>query len=108
MEEAEEVEAEEVEVEEVEAEEVEAEEVEADKVEAEELTPLPCLASDSAETPPRYSLEKEKRQTASSPNSNVIIWPTSEFQNSILGSERSSSPAPTSKALSLINGSTEQ
>jgi hypothetical protein len=46
----------------------EAEEAE----EAGERTPLPCLASDSVETPPKYSQEKEKKQTAFSPNSNAI------------------------------------
>ena len=57
-----------VEAEAVEAEEAEVEEAEA---EAEEQTPLPCLASDSVDTPPRYSQEKERKQTASSPNSNA-------------------------------------
>ena len=47
----------------------EAEEVE----EVEEQTLLPCPASDSAEIPPKYSQEKEKKQTASSLNSNAII-----------------------------------
>ena len=102
----EEVEAEEVEAEEEAEEEVE-EEAEEEAVEEEQI-PKPHLTSDSAETPLRYSREKERRQTASSPNSNAIIWPTSEFQNSTPGSERSSSPAPTSKALSSTNGSTEQ
>jgi hypothetical protein len=60
------VEAEEVEAEEVEAEEVEVEEEE----EAEERIPL---TSDYVETPPRYSREKERKQTASSPNSNATI-----------------------------------
>ena len=69
--EVEEVEAEEVEAEEVEAEEVEAEEVEAEEVEADKETHLPCLASDSVETPLKYSREKERRRTASSPNSNA-------------------------------------
>ena len=71
-EEAEEVEAEEAE--EVEAEEVEAEEAEeAEEVEAEEdkQIPKPRLTSDSAEIPPKYSQEREKRQTASSRNSNA-------------------------------------
>ena len=72
--EAEEVEAEEEVVEEVEAEEVEAEEEEVEvEVEVEEQTPLPHLASDSVETHLKYSQEKEKKRTASSPNSNVII-----------------------------------
>ena len=56
-----------------EAEEVEAEEVEAEEVEVDKQTTLPCLTSGSAETLPRYSQEKEKKQTASSPNSNAII-----------------------------------
>ena len=105
------VEAEEVEAEEVEAEEVEAEEVEAEAVEAEEeeeadkRTPL---TSDSAEILPRYSQEKGRKQTASSPNSNATIWPTSESQNLTLGSEKSLSPAPISKAPSLTNGSIER
>ena len=67
--EVEEVEVEEVEVEEVEAEEVEAEEEE-EEAEEEKQTPL---TSDSAETLPKYSREKERRQTASSPNSNATI-----------------------------------
>ena len=67
------VEAEEVEAEEEEAEEVEAEEEAEEEVEEEEQIPKPHLTSDSAETPPKYSREKEKRQTASSPNSNAII-----------------------------------
>ena len=103
--EAEEVEAEEVEAEEVEAE-VEAEE-EAEEVEEEQI-PKTHLTSDSAETPLKYLREKERRQIASSPNSNAITWPISGFQNSIPGSERSLSPAPTSKALSLTSGSTER
>ena len=95
----------------MEAEEVEAEEVEAEEVEAEEADkqiPKPRPTSDSAETPLKYSREKERRQTASSPNSNATIWPISEFQNLIPGSEKSSSLAPTSKALLSINGSTER
>ena len=105
------VEAEEVEEEEeeVEAEEVEAEEEEEEvEAEADKQTPKARLTSDSAETPLKYSREKEKRQTVSSPNSNAIIWPTSESQSSTLGSEKSLSPAPTSKALSSTNGSTER
>ena len=102
----EEVEAEEVEAEEVEAEEVEAEEVEAE--EEEEQIPKPRLTSDSAGIPLKYSREKEKRRTASSPNSNATIWPISESQNSIPGSEKSSSLAPTSKARLSTNGLTEQ
>ena len=90
---------------EAEAVEAEAEAVEAEAVEADKQT---TPASDSAETLRKYSQEKEKRQTASFRNSNATIWPISEFQNSTPGSERSSSPAPTSKALSSINGSTEQ
>ena len=96
-----------MEAEEVEAEEVEAEE-EAEEVEAEEQIPKPRLTSDSAETLPKYSQEKERKRTASSPNSNVTTWPISESQNSIPGSERSSSPALTSKAPSSTNGSIEQ
>ena len=69
LQELQEVEAEEVEAEEVEAEEVEAEE-EAEQEEADKQTPL---TSDSAETLLRYSQEKEKKQTASSPNSNATI-----------------------------------
>jgi hypothetical protein len=89
---------------EAEAEEVE-EEAEVVEEEAEEADKQTPLTSDSAEIPLKYSREKGKRQTASSPNSNVIIWPTSESQNSTLGSERSSSPALTSKAPSSTNGS---
>ena len=99
--EAEEVEAEEVEAEEVEAEAVEAEEEE----EADKRTPL---TSDSAEILPRYSQEKGRKQTASSPNSNATIWPTSESQSSTPGSEKSSSPVPIFKDPLLTNGSTEQ
>ena len=68
----------EVEVEVEEEVEVEAEEeVEVEAEEAEDKqTPLQPPASDSAETLQKYSREKEKRRTASSPNSNVIIWPT--------------------------------
>ena len=103
--EAEAVEAEAVEAEAVEAEAVEAEAEEEEAVEADNQTPL---TSDSAETLPKYSREKERKQTASSPNSNATIWPTSESQSLIPGSERSSLPAPTSKAPLSINGSTEQ
>ena len=104
--EEEEVEAEEEEVEaEAEEEEAEAEEAE---VEEEEQIPKPHLTSDSAETLLKYSREKEKRQTASCPNSNATTWPTSEFQNSTHGSEKWSLPVPTSKALLSTNGSTEQ
>ena len=86
------------------------EEAEEAEEEAEEEAQIlrPRLTSDSAETPLKYSQEKGKRQTASSPNSNVTTWPISESQNSTLGSERSSSLAPISKALSSINGSTER
>ena len=71
-EEAEAVEAEAVEAEAVEAEAVEAEaEVEEVEVEAEEADQQTPLTSDSAETLPRYSQEKERKQTASSPNSNA-------------------------------------
>ena len=70
-EEAVEVEAVEVEAVEVEAVEVEAEEAEAEQeAEADKRTPL---TSDSAETLLKYSREKEKKQTASSPNSNATI-----------------------------------
>ena len=44
--------------------------VEAEEEEEDKQTPL---ISDSAGTLPKYSQEKEKRQTASSPNSNAII-----------------------------------
>ena len=57
---------------EVEAEEVEVEEVEAEAEEADKQIPKPRLTSDSAETLPKYSQEKERKQTASSPNSNAI------------------------------------
>ena len=52
---------------------MEAEEVEAEEVEADKQIPKPHLTSDSAETPLKYSRKKERRQTASSPNSNAII-----------------------------------
>ena len=97
--------------EEVEAEaevEVEAEAEAEEEVEADKQTILPYLTSDSAETLRKYSQEKGRKQTASSPNSNATIWPISESQSLTPGSERSSSPAPTSKAPSSINGSTEQ
>ena len=59
------------EVEEVEeAEEAEEAVEEAEQEEADKQTPL---TSDSAETLLKYSQEKEKRQTASSPNSNATI-----------------------------------
>ena len=77
------------------AEEVEVEEV-AEEVEAEEDKQTPPT-SDSAETLQRYLQETGKKQTASSPSSNATIWPTSESQNSTLGSEKSLSPARTSK-----------
>jgi regulator of protease activity HflC (stomatin/prohibitin superfamily) len=106
--EAEEAEAEaEAEEAEAEAEEAEAEEAEAEEAEADKQIPLPCLASGSVETPPKYSQEKERKQTASSPNSNAITWPISESQSLTPGSERSSSPAPIFKAPSSTNGSTE-
>jgi hypothetical protein len=63
-------EAEEEEVEVEEAEEVEAEEVEAEEEEEDKQTPL---TSDSAAILPKYSQEKERKQTASSPNSNATI-----------------------------------
>ena len=63
-----EVEAEEeVEVEEEAEQEAEQEE------EADKQTTLLYPTSDSAETLPRYSQEKERKQTASSPNSNATI-----------------------------------
>jgi hypothetical protein len=102
------VEVEEVEVEEVEAEEVEAEEVEAEEEGVDKQIPKTRLTSDSAETPLKYSREREKRQTASSHNSNAITWPTSESQNSTPGSEKSSSLALTSKAHSSTNGLIER
>ena len=108
LQELQEAEAEAVEAEAEEAEAVEAEEAEAVVAEAEEEDKQTPLTSDSAEILQRYSQEKERKQTASSPNSNDTTWPTSEFQNSTPGSERSSSPAPTSKAPSSTNGSTEQ
>ena len=93
------MEAEEVEVEEEVEEEVEAE-VEAEEEEAEDKqTTLPYPTSDSAETLLKYSQEKERRQTASSPNSNATIWPILESQSSTPGSEKLSSHALTSKAL---------
>ena len=63
----------EAEVEEVEEEEAGAveEEEEAEAEEAEEAEEQTPLTSDSAEIPLKYSREKEKRQTASSPNSNA-------------------------------------
>jgi hypothetical protein len=90
---------------ELQAEEAEVEEAEAETEEEEEQT---LLTSDSAETLLKYSQEKERRWTTSSLNSNAITWPISESRNSTPGSERSSSLAPTSKALLSINGSTEQ
>jgi hypothetical protein len=52
---------------------VEEEEAEVEvEAEAEEEISLPCLTSDSVETPLKYSQEKERKQTASSPSSNVI------------------------------------
>ena len=67
-----ELQAEAVEAEAVEAEAVEAEVVEAEAVQegADKQTPL---TSDSAETLLKYSREKERKQTASSPNSNATI-----------------------------------
>ena len=64
------VEEEAVEEEAVEEEAVEAEAEEAEQEEADKQTPL---TSDSAETLPRYSRERERKQTASSPNSNATI-----------------------------------
>ena len=46
---------------------------EAEEAEADKQTTLLCPTSDSAETLPRYSQEKERKQTASSLNSNAII-----------------------------------
>ena len=60
--------------------EVEAEEVE---VEEEEQTSNLHPTSDSAETPLKYSREKERKQTASSLNSNAIT-----LISSISGTER--------------------
>ena len=97
-----------MEAEEVEAEEVEAEEEAEEEAEVDKQIPKPRLTSDSVETPLKYSQEKEKKRTASYHNSNVTTWPTSESQNSTHGSEKSSSPAPTSKAHLSTNGSTEQ
>ena len=57
-------------MEEAEVEEAEVEEAEVEAVEAGTQTPL---TYDSAEILPKYSQEKEKKQTASSPNSNVTI-----------------------------------
>ena len=51
----------------------EAEEEAEEEVEADKQTTPPCPTSDSAETLLRYSQEKERKQTASSPNSNAII-----------------------------------
>jgi hypothetical protein len=50
------------EAEEVEAEEVEAEEVEAEEVEEEGKQTPQYPTSDSAEIPPKYSLEKERKR----------------------------------------------
>ena len=47
-----------------------AEAVEAEEEEEDKQTPL---ISDSAEILPKYSQEKERRQIASSPNSNATI-----------------------------------
>ena len=66
-----EVEAEEVEAEAVEAEAVEAEAVEAEAEVEEEADKQIPLTSDSAGTLPKYSQEKERKQTASSLNSNA-------------------------------------
>ena len=88
--------------------EAEVEEEAEEEVEADKQTILPYPASDSAETLLKYLQEKERKQTASSPNSSATIWPRSESQSLTPGSERSSSPVPTSKALLSINGSTEQ
>ena len=70
--------------------------------------PLQLPTSDSAETLQKYSQETEKKQTASSPNSNTTTWPILEFQTLIHGSEKLSSPALTSKDPLSVNGSTEQ
>ena len=104
-----EAEVEEAEVEEVEAEaEVEEAEAEVEEAEEEEAEVQTFPTSDSAETCLKYSWEKEKKQIASFPNSSAITWPTSESQSLTPGSEKLSSPAPTSKVPSSINGSTEQ
>ena len=52
--------------------EAEAEEQEVEAEEADKQIPKPRLTSDSAEILPKYSQEKERKQTASSPNSNAI------------------------------------
>ena len=93
---------------EVEAAEVEAAEEAAEEEEEDKQTPKTRLTSDSAETPRRYSQERGRKQIASSHNSNVITWPTSESQNSTPGSEKSSSLAPTFKAHLSTNGLTER
>ena len=62
-----------VEAAEVEAAEEEAAEVEAEEAEQEEADKQTLLTSDSAEILPKYSREKERKQTASSPNSNATI-----------------------------------
>ena len=82
--------------------------VEEEAVEQEEADKQTPLTSDSAEILLKYSREKERKQTASFLNSNATTWPTSESPNLTPGSERSSSPAPTSKAPLSINGSIEQ
>ena len=107
QEEAEEEAEEEVEAEAEEEAEVEAEEEE-EEVGADKQTTPPCPTSDSAETLLRYSREKERKLTVSSLNSNATTLPTSESQSLTPGSEKSSSPAPTSKAPLLTNGSTER
>ena len=89
-----EVAEEEAEVAEEEVEVVEEEE----EAEEDKRTLQPHPTSDSAETPQKYSPEIEKKQTASSLNSNATTSPTLESQNLIHGSERSSLLAPTSKA----------
>ena len=57
----------------VEAEEAEVEEAEVEAEEVEEADKQTLLTSDSAEILPKYSREKERKQTASSPNSNATI-----------------------------------
>ena len=61
------------EVEEVEEAEEAVEEVEEVEEAADKRIPKPRPTFDSAETPLKYLQEKEKKQTVSSPNSNVTI-----------------------------------
>ena len=68
-----------------------------EEAEEDKQTPLRPPTLGSVETLQKYLQETEKKQTTSSPSSNNTTWPTSESQNSTLGSKRSSSPAHTSK-----------